>query len=300
MTNLTLKAVTCAAIALCALPGVSHAQSTATKYPVVLVHGLFGFDNNLLMGDYYNGVAADLKRNGAKVLVPEVPAVNSNEVRGEALLRILKQYQATYGYTKFNLIGHSQGGPTIRYVAGVAPSMVASVTSVGGVNKGTPAADASLASGTGVWGTPLALFITAIAGNVSATNLNAALYSLSTSGAAAFNRKFPAGIPTTACGSGAATVNGVKYYSASGASVYTNVLDASDALIGAASVSLIGQASDGLVSSCSAGLGTVLKVNYRWNHFDEVNQLGGLRGVFSEDPVAFYRTQVNRLKTAGL
>jgi triacylglycerol lipase len=300
MTRSTFKALACIAFALCALPGTSQAQSTATKYPVVLVHGLFGFDNTLITGDYFYGIVSDLRRNGATVLVPEVPAVNSNEVRGESLLRQLKQYQATYGYKKFNIIGHSQGAPTARYISGVAPAMVASVTTVGGVNKGTPVADVGLALGTGVWGSPIALLITALAGNVSSTNLQAALVSLSTNGANAYNRKFPAGVPTTACGSGAANVNGIAYYSASGASVLTNVFDASDALVGSASVAFLGANSDGLVGTCASHLGTVLKDNYRWNHLDEVNQVLGLRGVFSEDPVAFYRTQVNRLKNAGL
>jgi triacylglycerol lipase len=44
----------------------------------------------------------------------------------------------------------------------------------------------------------------------------------------------------------------------------------------------------------------VLKDNYAWNHLDEVNQGFGLRGLFSQDPVAFYRSQANRLKAAGL
>lgn len=301
MRHITLKALGCAAIALSALPAAVQAQSTATRYPVVLVHGLFGFDSGLLTGDYFYGIASDLRRNGATVLVPEVPAVNSNEVRGESLLRQLKQYQAQYGYTKFNIIGHSQGAPTARYIAGVAPSMVASVTTVGGVNKGTPVADTALLLGTGVWGGPLAALITALAGNATtAPQMNAALVSLSTPGAAAYNRKFPAGVPTDSCGNGAASFNGMKFYSASGTSVYTNALDISDVLVGAVSVALIGTASDGLVPRCATHFGTVLKDNYRWNHLDEVNQVAGLRGLFSEDPVAFYRTQVNRLKNAGL
>jgi triacylglycerol lipase len=300
MKRSILKSLAISAAILCTLPGLSHAQSTATQYPVVLVHGLFGFDSGMLTGDYFYGIAADLRRNGAKVLVPEVPAVNSNEVRGESLLKQLKQYQATYGYTKFNIIGHSQGAPTARYVAGVAPSMVASVTTVGGVNKGTPVADAALALGTGVWGGPLAKLITALAGNVSSTDLNAALRSLSNPGATAFNKKFPAAVPTTSCGSGAASVNGIKFYSVSGTGVLTNVLDISDVLVGGASVAFLGAQSDGLVGKCASHLGTVLKDNYNWNHLDEVNQVSGLRAIFSEDPVAFYRSQVNRLKNAGL
>lgn len=39
------------------------------------------------------------------------------------------------------------------------------------------------------------------------------LYSLSTPGAAEFNARFPAGVPTTACGQGDAVVDGVHYFS---------------------------------------------------------------------------------------
>ena len=44
----------------------------------------------------------------------------------------------------------------------------------------------------------------------------------------------------------------------------------------------------------------MLRDDYPWNHLDEVNQTFGLRGWFTPDPVAFYRTQANRLKNAGL
>jgi hypothetical protein len=40
-----------------------------------------------------------------------------------------------------NLIGHSHGGPTIRYVASVRPDLVASATSVAGVTKVLAVAD---------------------------------------------------------------------------------------------------------------------------------------------------------------
>ena len=42
---------------------------------------------------------------------------------------------AATGAAKVNLIGHSHGGPTARYVASVRPDLVGSVSSVAGVNK---------------------------------------------------------------------------------------------------------------------------------------------------------------------
>ena len=126
----------------------------------------------------------------------------------------------------------------------------------------------------------------------------AALNSLTTAGSAAFNRRFPQGVPTSGCGSGAELVNGVRYYSWTGTKTLTNVLDASDALLGVLGL-VFGEANDGLVSACSSRLGKHLG-DYRQNHLDEVNQLLGLRDWFSTDPVTLYRQHANRLKAQGL
>jgi triacylglycerol lipase len=106
----------------------------------VLVHGLFGFDK-LLGVDYFYGIPQALTRDGAKVYVAQVSATQSSELRGEQLLKQVQQVLAITGAEKVNLIGHSHGGPTIRYVASVAPELVASATSVGGVNHGSEIAD---------------------------------------------------------------------------------------------------------------------------------------------------------------
>ena len=107
-------------------------------------------------------------------------------------------------------------------------------------------------------------------------------------------------MPTSACGQGAASVNGVRYYSLGGTSVLTNVLDASDPLLGAGSLFFGWEANDGLVGRCSSHLGVVLRDDYGWNHLDEVNQMFGLRGLFSSSPASVLRAQANRLKNAGL
>jgi len=43
-----------------------------------------------------------------------------------------------------------------------------------------------------------------------------------------------------------------------------------------------------------------IRDDYRWNHLDEVNQILGLRAIFSPDPVQVYREHTNRLKLQGL
>ena len=111
---------------------------TDTRYPVVLVHGMFGFDS-IAGVDYWYGIAEDLRKYGADVYTTQVPALDSTIARGEALLPQIASIAAVHG--KVNLIGHSHGGPTARYVARVRPDLVASVTSVGSPHKGSPVAD---------------------------------------------------------------------------------------------------------------------------------------------------------------
>ncbi len=291
--------------------GSSHAASTytKTKYPIVLVHGLLGFDSILGVLDYWYGVPSELRAGGARVFVANVSSSNLSEVRGEQLIRDLDALRAVYGLSKFNLIGHSHGGPTIRYVASVRPDLVASITSVGAPHKGSKVADgldANLPAGSPLralvvgFVNALSLFIEVLSGDDDPQDALGALASLSTSGAAQFNALHPQGLPTTSCGSGAATVNGVRYYSWGGTAVLSNFFDASDALLGASSLFFGGESNDGLVGRCSSHLGVVLRDNYPWNHLDEVNQLFGLRGLFTSDPVAVIRAHANRLKNAGL
>ena len=291
------------------LSGASaHAQNgyTQTRYPIVLVHGLFGFDSFLGL-DYFYGIPSALRQDGARVFVAQVSAANSTEMRGEQLLAQVKNIMAITGANKVNLVGHSHGGPTIRYVAGVAPKLVASATSIGGVNKGSRVADIlrrTVPPGTiseTLVNSAAKAFVALINLGSGGTSLpqtpTSALNSLTTAGSADFNRRFPQAVPA-GCGSGAELVNGVRYYSWTGTLPVTNVLDVSDGPLGIMSL-VFGEANDGLVSACSSRLGKHLG-DYRQNHLDEVNQVVGLRDWFSVDPVTLYRQHANRLKQAGL
>ncbi|HEU4844325.1 MAG TPA: triacylglycerol lipase [Burkholderiaceae bacterium] len=291
-------------IALTALPAPSWATGyTQTKYPIVLVHGLFGFDS-LGPVDYFYGIASGLQSGGARVYVTTVSAANSTEVRGEQLLTQVKQILAATGATKVNLIGHSHGGPTARYVASVRPDLVASVSSVGGVNKGSRVADVLIGAVPDVTYT----LANAVAGLISFLSGSptlpqdsvAAAQSLSTAGTAAFNSQHPEGVPTTACGEGAYQVNGVYYFSWSGAQPYTNFFDISDPVLALTSLAFDGAKNDGLVSSCSSHLGRVIRDDYAMNHLDEVNQMIGITNLFETSPVTVFRQQANRLQGLGL
>lgn len=280
---------------------LSPTKSTDAQahYPIVLVHGLLGFDDILGL-DYFYQVPADLRKNGATVLVAKVSAVNDNDVRGEQLLKQLKEWQAAKGYTKFNLIGHSQGGPTARYAAGVAPSMIASVTTVGSPHTiptgGRQDAIGNLLNNYVGVVSFLGNFVDWASGHKDLPEDEAALKAWAEN-SAAFNARFPAGMPATPCASGPELAsNGVAYYSVTGNKPKTNFLDPADLLMKA----VADVPSDGLVGVCSAAWGKVLRNDYPWNHFDEVNQVMGLIGVGASDPVAFYRQQASRLKLLGI
>jgi triacylglycerol lipase len=303
--------VACATtLALLSAPAKLNAADTytQTKYPIVLVHGLLGFD---AIGpiQYFYGVSNELRLGGAPVYTASVSQSNSTEVRGEQLLKELQALKAKYGFAKFNLIGHSHGGNTSRYVAAVAPDMVASVTTIGTPHQGSKVADAvqGITNWTGTTGLVANVVngMSSLVAYLSGSGSNpqdalASLQSLSTAGAQDFNRRFPQGAPTTSCGQGPEVVNGVRYYSMGGTSVYTNVLDVSDGFLGAASVFFGFEQNDGVVGRCSNHWGKVLRDDYNWNHADEINHVFGLRSVFSSDPLAVYRAQANRLKNLGL
>ena len=300
-----------AAILLCcvSVPALAQSTYTQTRHPIVLVHGLLGFDSLLGVYDYWYGMPAELRSGGARVYVPAVSASNFSEVRGEQLIRELDTLRAIHGHTRFNLIGHSHGGPTIRYVASVRPDLVASVTSIGSPHTGSKVADglnATLPPGSALrpivagFVNALSTFIAVLSGNSDPQNALGALSSLSSSGAAAFNARHPQGMPSTACGQGPAVVNGIRYYSWGGTSVLTHVLDASDPLLGAGSLFFGFDQNDGLVGRCSSHLGVVLRDDYGWNHLDQVNQVLGLTSWFASSPKAVLRAHANRLKNAGL
>lgn len=277
------------------------ADYAKTKYPIVLVHGMFGFDNIGPLA-YWYGIPDDLREHGATVFVVQVPALDSTVARGEALLPQVEQIAAVYG--KVNLIGHSHGGPTARYVAHVRPDLVASVTTVASPNTGSPVADLIVNSpGDSLavaLGNALGSLIDLLSGGGYSQDMQASLNSLSSAGSAKFNSIAPEGMPTTPCGQGASSVNGVRFYSWGGTGVLTNVLDPSDALLAVTSLAFGSTPNDGLVGRCSNHFGDVLRDNYYLNHLDEVNQLVGLHSLFETDPKTLYLDQANRLKNQGL
>jgi triacylglycerol lipase len=116
--------------------------SRTLRHPVVLLHGVMGFDEVKLAGRthaYFRGVPERLRQLGADVHVVRVPATGSVAARAEALARAVRSIDAE----RVNLIAHSMGGLDARYAIsqlGLAPR-VASLTTVGTPHQGTPLAD---------------------------------------------------------------------------------------------------------------------------------------------------------------
>jgi triacylglycerol lipase len=289
--------------------GTITSDYAKTKYPIVLAHGMGGFSETSGL-DYWYGIPTDLSANGAQVFVTTESAFNSSEIRGEQLLTQVNQILAITGSDKVNLIGHSHGAQSVRYVAGVIPTHVSSVTSIGGSNKGSPVADF-------VYNIVSAPVVGSVLSPLVSQSINfyfqwsgiasghqydqdslAGLNSLTTAGAAAFNVNFPDGIPTTTCGEGAYTAHGINYYSWVGNSLVTNIFDPSDLMLLGTGMLIPGE-SDGLAPKCGSHLGQVIRDNYNMNHLDEVNQVAGLVNIFEVSPVTLFRDHANRLKVAG-
>ncbi len=310
----TIAAVAAAALITAMLPASVQAwclwdcNYAKTKYPIVLAHGMAGFDELFGVYEYFYGIPGYMRDKNATVFTTEVSQFNSTEARGEQLIDQLETITAITGKPKVNLIGHSHGGLDVRYAAAVRPDLVASVTSVGSPHKGADLADflrdnvsgGSFTEGVlSFFADSLGTVIALLSGTSNPQQSLAALDSLRASGSAAFNAQYPQGIPTTSCGEGAASVGGIRYYSWSGTGVLTNALDVSDVAMGLTSL-FYTESNDGLVGRCSSHLGDVIRDNYFHNHLDEVNQVFGLVTVFDTNPKSLFRTHANRLKNKGL
>jgi len=285
-----------------------NCNTAKTKYPIVLAHGAAGFDELFGVLEYWYGIPGALQDKGATVFVTEVSQLNSTEVRGEQLLAQVETIVAITGKPKVNLIGHSHGGLDIRYVASVRPDLVASVTSVATPHKGADLADyladnfedGSFSQAVlNFFAESLGTVIGLLSGSSNPQDGIAALESLTSAGTAVFNAQHPEGIPGSSCGEGAASVNGIRYYSWSGTGVLTNAFDLGDPALGLTSL-FYGEANDGLVGRCSSHLGDVIRDNYFQNHLDEVNQLFGLVSIFTTNPKTLFKNHANRLKNLGL
>jgi len=152
------------------------------RHPVVLLHGLLGFDE-LAIGParlaYFRGLTERIQRVGADVHRPRVARTAAVAVRAGQLVRRIEQLSAK----RVNIIAHSMGGLDARYaIARLGLSeRVASLVTIATPHRGTPLADI----GSHVLGETLRLRrVLAVLGMDVA-----AFYDLTTARMAAFNEE---------------------------------------------------------------------------------------------------------------
>ena len=291
---------------------INYQNRYNTQYPIVLVHGVSGFDKILGIVEYFQSIPSALRDGNAVVYTPNVTAWDTAPMRGEQLLDYIENVVLPEtGASKVHLVGHSLGSPTSRYVAGVSPELVSSVTSINGINYGSGFADWGVEN---VIGGPLegigedlinltGNVLDALAGNPEyANDALESIKFMSTEGALAFSEQFPDGEPTSYCGNGANLVNGVHYYSWGSTGTFTNILDVSDPLMALFDQLgyFNGEASDGLVSKCSQHWGENIRDDYWMNHLDATNMLFGLHNLLETNPKTLYKNHADRFRGMGL
>ncbi|MEO8701911.1 MAG: alpha/beta fold hydrolase [Kofleriaceae bacterium] len=137
------------------LEGVRPVPSTVepprTPLPVVLVHGLFGFDRIGVPGarfDYFRGIAKHLDSLGCHAHAVRLPMARSIPTRAKELVAAIEALP----HERIDLIAHSLGGLDARYALahlGLA-TRVRSLVTVGTPHRGSPLADL-VVSGTIGW-----------------------------------------------------------------------------------------------------------------------------------------------------
>jgi triacylglycerol lipase len=133
-------------VLLIALPMVSMAASTkaATKYPIVLSHGMGANANVMGITDYWGSIPKTMRNNGAQVYITSGNPMQSKENKAIEWKAQVKEILAITSAKKINLIGHSDGGLYTRYALSNLnmASSVASYTSMSSPHRGSPVADA--------------------------------------------------------------------------------------------------------------------------------------------------------------
>jgi triacylglycerol lipase len=164
-----------------------------TKYPILLVHGIFWRDWQLF--NYWGRIPRGLIKNGATIYYGNQHSATSMEICAnelkEQILEIIKREKCE----KVNVIGHSKGGLDARYAISCLgiDKNVASLTTVGTPHKGCKFVDHLL-------GKFPDKFVLALAKKYNSAYLRlgdktpdfySGIYDLTTSKCAEFNDKVP-------------------------------------------------------------------------------------------------------------
>ncbi|MBE6616886.1 MAG: triacylglycerol lipase [Ruminococcaceae bacterium] len=116
-------------------------QICKTKYPIVLVHGVFFRDSKYI--NYWGRIPESLKLNGAEIFYGNHQSALSVADSAAELVEHIKKILQKTGAEKVNVIGHSKGGLDTRYAIHNlgADKYIASLTTVNSPHRGCEFAD---------------------------------------------------------------------------------------------------------------------------------------------------------------
>lgn len=119
----------------------AESELCKTKYPLLLVHGVFFRDSKYL--NYWGRIPNALKKNGAEVYYGSQQSAASVKDSGMELCEKIKQIITETGCEKVNIIAHSKGGLDSRYAIRFlgANKYVASLTTINTPHRGCRFAD---------------------------------------------------------------------------------------------------------------------------------------------------------------
>lgn len=123
--------------------GMGDPEPCATKYPVVLAHGMGASAEILGIMDYWWGLEGVLEDEGADVYVTSVNGMDSTEEKAESFKNQFLEILAVSDSQKANIIGHSHGTVYTRYAVsnlGLG-AKVSSYSSIAGPHRGSAIAD---------------------------------------------------------------------------------------------------------------------------------------------------------------
>ncbi|HMC64035.1 MAG TPA: alpha/beta fold hydrolase [Gemmataceae bacterium] len=248
------------------------------RVPIVLVHGLFGFDRIRLAGltiaNYFPGIPECLQAAGNRVLIPSLSPTAGVAERARQLKEYLERESPG---EPVHLFAHSMGGLDSRYMVsrlGMA-ERVLTLTSLGTPHRGTSFAD---------WGIGrLERLVKPIFSFLGIPTQ--AFYDLTTASCRTFNDQVP-------------DDPRVRYFSVAGRhdSRYLHP----GWLLPHSIVQQAEGPNDGVVSVASATYGETMEI-WEGDHFSLVNWLHpwAKNRTFGRDPILRYGPLVRRLKDEG-
>lgn len=117
------------------------------KHPIVLAHGLLGFDELRLAGSYlpgvqyWRGIKEAFQKNNIQVITTAVPTTASIEERARALHHAIRAHAEGQSV---NIVAHSMGGLDSRYlISRLKPTefQIKSLTTIATPHRGSSIAD---------------------------------------------------------------------------------------------------------------------------------------------------------------